>query len=130
MAKNILKKIGQGVPPAQEEKPFKCASIALQKVLACAIFFWMYNIFFPNYHISYWLFALFLEMSIGISNRSSNLFYIKKIIKKFNLVISITLANKTQKVSELMGFISGKARNIQDFLKSFSGKVLIILDFF
>ena len=49
----------------------------------------------------------------------------------YNLVISITLATKTPTVFFLNhGLVFGKAINSQDFLKSFSGKVLKIFDFF
>ena len=48
----------------------------------------------------------------------------------FNLVISITLANKAPRVSQIMSLFLEKTRNIQDLLESFFGKVLIILDFF
>ena len=68
-------------------------------------------------------------MCEGISNRSGNLFFISKIIKMYNLVISITLANKTKKFPKLLAF-SGKANNNKYFLESFSETVLIILDFF
>ena len=55
----IFLKNWQGVPPAEGEIPYRCASIALWKVLACLEMFGVYNIYFPNYHISYRLFAFF-----------------------------------------------------------------------
>jgi hypothetical protein len=48
----------------------------------------------------------------------------------YNLVISITLANKAPKVSQIMGLFLAKLEPIILFRKFFSGKVLIILEFF
>ena len=115
--------------PRQREK-YLAGALALlsgkfwlfQKFLGCITYF------FPKYHVSYRLYAFFPEMCRGISNRSCN--FLSKIIKTYILVISITLAKKNTKSFSNYWLVSGKARNIQDFLKSFSGKVLIILIFF
>ena len=74
--KNLIKKIAEGTLD-RGKITCKCASIALQKVLACPEILGVYNIFLPNYHISYRLFAFFPEMCGGISNRSGIFFYIK-----------------------------------------------------
>ena len=50
----------------------------------------------------------------GISNGSGNLF-ISKIIKMYNLVISKNLANKTPKVSQLMGLFLEKLETFKTF---------------
>ena len=117
-AKIIIKKKWQWVPPAEGEIFCKCASIALQKVLACPEIFVVYNIFLPNYHMSYRLFAFFPEMCGGISNKSRNIFFISKVIKIFNLVISITLANKEPKVSQIMGLFLEMLETIKTFCQS------------
>ena len=114
LARNIFRKKWQGVHPEEGEIPCRCANIALRKNLACPEIFGVYNVFFHNYHISYRLFDFFPETCRRISNRSGNLFYIK-IIKMYNLVISITLAKKTPKVSQVMGLFLEKLEKFKTF---------------
>ena len=108
----------QGVLPAEGEIPCRGASIALRKVLLVQKFLGYITYFFLTTIYIIGSSPLFLkcaeefQIDVGI-------FFISKIIKMYNLVISIILANKTPKVSQIMGFFSGKAGNIQDFLKSF-----------
>ena len=113
--KKIFEKNWQGVHLAEGEIPCRCANIALRNNLACPEIFGVYNIFFHNYHISYRLFAFFSEISRRISNRSGIFFCIYKIIKMNNLVVSITLAKKTPKVSQVMGLFLEKLETFKTF---------------
>ena len=128
-SKNIFKKIGRGYFRQREKYLAGALALLFGK-------FWLVNKFLGVKHIfsllPYILQALCL-FSLDVQRNFKQIwesFFISKNIKMYNLDISITLVNKTPTVSQIMGLFLKKAINIQDFLKSFSGKVLIILDFF
>ena len=84
-AKNIFFLNLQGVPPAEGEIPCSCASIALWKVVACPEFFGG----FPNFTYLIGSLLFFLKIAEEFPTDMGIFFYIKKIIKMYDLVISI-----------------------------------------
>ena len=86
----------------------RCASIAVQKVLACPHFFGVYNIFFLTTTYRIGSLPFYPEMCRGISNRSGNQ-------NVYFVVIKITLGNKTPKVSKIMGLFLEKLETFKTF---------------